>query len=213
MGLRLGGDLLKRRSPRLARRNVLGNVEAWHGGYGRDPHRLGLDFIMDVNERAGGPIAFCAICNLGLAQVLLGRQVWQMRIPLFESLEGLGDDPRAGALVRRAGQGLVELDDGGHAGILLRSVSAIQADYNRHLTAMIKEPPWLAGGRMSADPRSRSKPAYPRAPLGTPTSVGRPGSEEAGTLYRSFTSAANAPTRAYGRGFTPRGRFSRIPRG
>ncbi|KAA6184865.1 hypothetical protein F2Q65_11000 [Thiohalocapsa marina] len=54
----LAGDLLKRRSPRLAWRNVRGQWRARRGVHSLDPHRLGLDLIMDVNERAGRAVAF-----------------------------------------------------------------------------------------------------------------------------------------------------------
>lgn len=55
---RMVGDLLKRHSPRLAVRNVLGELEARKGLHTCDPYRKGLDFIMEVNERVGRSVAF-----------------------------------------------------------------------------------------------------------------------------------------------------------
>jgi hypothetical protein len=58
MPRRLAGDLLKRRSPVIAARNVVANLDARRGRHGRDPLRGGIDWIMDVNERAGRAVAF-----------------------------------------------------------------------------------------------------------------------------------------------------------
>jgi peptidoglycan/xylan/chitin deacetylase (PgdA/CDA1 family) len=55
---RVAGDLLKRRSPRRACRNALGEWQARRGDHAQDPHRRGLELIMSVNERAGRPAAF-----------------------------------------------------------------------------------------------------------------------------------------------------------
>ena len=54
----LAGDLLKRRSPSLAWRNLRGQWRARRGDHSLDPHRQGLEHIMAVNERAGRPAAF-----------------------------------------------------------------------------------------------------------------------------------------------------------
>ncbi len=54
----LGGDLLKRRSLTLAWQNWRGYRRAQRGLPHDDPHLAGLAFIMDVNERAGRPVAF-----------------------------------------------------------------------------------------------------------------------------------------------------------
>ncbi|AGA88901.1 hypothetical protein Thimo_0024 [Thioflavicoccus mobilis 8321] len=58
MGLRLASDLLKRRSPTRAWRNWRGQWWARRGDHSQDPHRIGLEFIMDINERAGRAAAF-----------------------------------------------------------------------------------------------------------------------------------------------------------
>ncbi|MFP4280976.1 MAG: polysaccharide deacetylase family protein [Halochromatium sp.] len=55
---RLAADLLKRRSLPQAARTLRGTRDAWHGDDSLDPHRQGLGYIMDVNERAGRPVAF-----------------------------------------------------------------------------------------------------------------------------------------------------------
>ena len=57
----LAGDLLKRRAPGLAWRNLRGQWRARRGDHRLDPHRAGLAHIMDVNERAGRAVAFCFI--------------------------------------------------------------------------------------------------------------------------------------------------------
>ncbi|WP_201220474.1 polysaccharide deacetylase family protein, partial [Halochromatium roseum] len=54
----LAADLLKRRSPSLAWRNLRGQWRARRGDYSLDPHRLGLEHIMDLNERASRAVAF-----------------------------------------------------------------------------------------------------------------------------------------------------------
>ena len=54
----LAGDLLKRRSPSLAWRNLRGQWRARRGDHSLDPHRQGLEFIMQTNERAGRAVAF-----------------------------------------------------------------------------------------------------------------------------------------------------------
>ncbi|MHA7816754.1 MAG: polysaccharide deacetylase family protein [Pseudohaliea sp.] len=82
---RIGGDLLKRRSPALARRSMRAWWNARGGDYSLDPHRLGLDYIMEVNERAGRRVAFYFIAaNTDL------------RLDTHTSL----DDPRMRALLR-----------------------------------------------------------------------------------------------------------------
>ena len=58
MGRRLAGDLLKRRSLVLAYQNLMAHGRAWRGDYSVDPHRSAIDWIMDVNERAGRTVAF-----------------------------------------------------------------------------------------------------------------------------------------------------------
>ncbi len=55
---RLVGDLLKRRSPSQAWRNLRSQWRASHGDHSLDPHRDGIDFIMETNERAGRAVAF-----------------------------------------------------------------------------------------------------------------------------------------------------------
>jgi len=55
---RVGGDLLKRRSLQSAVRSVVGSWYARRGDHRRDPHRQGLDFIMETNERVGRSVAF-----------------------------------------------------------------------------------------------------------------------------------------------------------
>jgi hypothetical protein len=60
---RVGGDLLKRRSPSNAARTVVGTWFARKGDYHLDPHRNGLDYIMDVNEQADRSVAFYFIAE------------------------------------------------------------------------------------------------------------------------------------------------------
>lgn len=55
---RMGGDILRRHSLSKAWRNARGYWNACKGRHGQDPHRQGLAFIMDVNERAGCTVAF-----------------------------------------------------------------------------------------------------------------------------------------------------------
>ncbi|HMO15171.1 MAG TPA: polysaccharide deacetylase family protein [Pirellulaceae bacterium] len=55
---RFAGDLLKRRSPKMAWGSIWGSAGARRGRYEHDPFRNGLKFIMDVNERAGRAAAF-----------------------------------------------------------------------------------------------------------------------------------------------------------
>lgn len=55
---RLAGDLIKCRSPRLSGRNLLSLWRARRGDDTADPHRAAIDWIMDVNERAGRAVAF-----------------------------------------------------------------------------------------------------------------------------------------------------------
>lgn len=54
----LGGDLFKRRASALAWRNMRGQWRAWRGDFSADPHRAAIDWIMDINERAGRSVAF-----------------------------------------------------------------------------------------------------------------------------------------------------------
>lgn len=58
MGRRLAGDLLKRRSTLLACNNLNAGWRAWRGDYSADPNRSAIDWIMEVNERAGRAVAF-----------------------------------------------------------------------------------------------------------------------------------------------------------
>lgn len=58
MGRRLAGDLLKRRSTVLACNNFKAGWRAWRGDYSADPNRSAIDWIMEVNERAGRTVAF-----------------------------------------------------------------------------------------------------------------------------------------------------------
>ncbi|KAF0279732.1 MarR family transcriptional regulator [Spiribacter aquaticus] len=60
---RVGGDLLKRRSPSNAARTVVGAWFARKGDYHLDPHRNGLQYIMDVNEQADRSVAFYFIAE------------------------------------------------------------------------------------------------------------------------------------------------------
>lgn len=55
---RVGGDLLKRRSAGLAWQTITNHRRATRGDFSTDPHRRAIDWIMDVNERAGRPAAF-----------------------------------------------------------------------------------------------------------------------------------------------------------
>jgi len=85
MPRRFAGDLLKRRAPAVAGRNALAAIEARWGRHARDPYRLGLEYIMQVNERAGHPAAFYFIP--------------EKTHPEFDKPVGL-DDPRMRALFR-----------------------------------------------------------------------------------------------------------------
>ena len=60
---RAGGDLLKRRSPGNAARTVVGSWLARRGNHHLDPHRNGLEFIMDVNEQADRSVGFYFIAE------------------------------------------------------------------------------------------------------------------------------------------------------
>jgi hypothetical protein len=55
---RFAADMMRRRAPRLATRNLRGQWRARRGDHSGDPHRAGLQYIMDVNERAGRAVAF-----------------------------------------------------------------------------------------------------------------------------------------------------------
>lgn len=52
------GDLLKRRSPRLAVRKLHTRVRASLGDFSGDPHLDTIDWMMDENERVGNRMAF-----------------------------------------------------------------------------------------------------------------------------------------------------------
>ena len=54
----LAGNLVKRRAPGLAWRNLRGQWRARRGDHHLDPHRDGLAHIMDVNERPVRAVAF-----------------------------------------------------------------------------------------------------------------------------------------------------------
>ncbi|MFP3982441.1 MAG: polysaccharide deacetylase family protein [Desulfurivibrionaceae bacterium] len=60
---RIGGDLLRRRSPRKAARTVVGSWLCRRGVHRLDPHRDGLEYIMDVNEQAGRSVGFYFIAE------------------------------------------------------------------------------------------------------------------------------------------------------
>lgn len=64
----LGGDILKRRSPTVAARNVRAAIRAQQGDLGSDPHWHGLQWIMDINEQAGNKVAFYFIPEITDAQ-------------------------------------------------------------------------------------------------------------------------------------------------
>jgi hypothetical protein len=83
---RLAADLLRRRSPSLAWRNLRGQLLARWGDHSLDPHRLGLDYIMDRNERAGLAVAFNFIS--------------ENTHPRLDNRVSL-DDPRLRALLRQ----------------------------------------------------------------------------------------------------------------
>ena len=55
---RVGGDIIKRRSPKAAMRSIVGKWYASRGEDRFDAHRAGTEFIMDTNERAGRAVAF-----------------------------------------------------------------------------------------------------------------------------------------------------------
>jgi hypothetical protein len=55
---RVGGDIIKRRSPKAAMRSIVGKWYATRGDDRFDAHRSGTEFIMDTNERAGRAVAF-----------------------------------------------------------------------------------------------------------------------------------------------------------
>jgi peptidoglycan/xylan/chitin deacetylase (PgdA/CDA1 family) len=52
------GDLLKQCSPALAWENLTGQWRSYRGDDSLDPYRTAIDWIMDVNERAGHQVAF-----------------------------------------------------------------------------------------------------------------------------------------------------------
>jgi hypothetical protein len=54
----VGGDIIKRRSPKAAMRSIVGKWYATRGDDRFDAHRSGTEFIMDTNERAGRAVAF-----------------------------------------------------------------------------------------------------------------------------------------------------------
>ncbi|RZU99599.1 polysaccharide deacetylase family protein [Spiribacter vilamensis] len=82
---RAGGDLLKRGSPGGAARTVVGSWLARRGDHRLDPHRNGLEFIMDVNEQVGRSVGFYFIA--------------EKTDPRFDKPVSL-DDPRIRSLFR-----------------------------------------------------------------------------------------------------------------
>lgn len=83
---RLLGDLLKRRAPGTAIRNLQGSWHARRGHHELDPYWYALDWIMDVNEAAGRPVAFYFIP--------------ENTDPRYDQSTSL-DDPRMRDLLRR----------------------------------------------------------------------------------------------------------------
>ena len=54
----IGNDLLKHRSIMLAYQAWVSNWHARRGDYALDPHRIGVDWIMDINEQIRQKVAF-----------------------------------------------------------------------------------------------------------------------------------------------------------
>lgn len=61
--LRMGGDFLIRRSPHLAFQTLGSSWRVRRGDYSRDPYLNAIDWIMEVNERAGNRVAFYFIAD------------------------------------------------------------------------------------------------------------------------------------------------------
>jgi len=55
---RFAGDVLIRRSPTLALNHLRGALEARGHRYSRDPYRVALDWIMDINESSSNKVSF-----------------------------------------------------------------------------------------------------------------------------------------------------------
>ncbi|MDZ4255619.1 MAG: polysaccharide deacetylase family protein [Sulfuritalea sp.] len=55
---RLGGDLMKRHSLSMAARSLSIGMRTLQGDFSSDPYFTALDWIMDVNEKAGNRVAF-----------------------------------------------------------------------------------------------------------------------------------------------------------
>jgi hypothetical protein len=88
---RMGDDILKRRSPAMAARNMLNAWRTNRGDLSADPDWNGLQWIMEANERAGHAVAFYFIPTITDAR--------------FEQPISL-DDPRMRTLLRQiAGRG------------------------------------------------------------------------------------------------------------
>jgi len=54
----MAGDLLKRKSPVKALRNLNHHLQVRRGNYSKDPYISAINWIMDVNEAAGNKVAF-----------------------------------------------------------------------------------------------------------------------------------------------------------
>ncbi len=61
MARRAAGDVLRRQSLLALLETTVGTWRARRGDHSRDSHRQGIDFIMDINERAGREAAFYLI--------------------------------------------------------------------------------------------------------------------------------------------------------
>lgn len=61
---RLGADVIKRKSLRSLSHNIIGSFYSALNLYQFDANRMGIDFIMDSNERAGRSVAFYFIPHL-----------------------------------------------------------------------------------------------------------------------------------------------------
>ncbi len=54
----VGGDLVRRKSPVLATKSAINYIASRFGNYSFDPYLSAIDWIMDINERAGNIVAF-----------------------------------------------------------------------------------------------------------------------------------------------------------
>ena len=75
--------------------------------------------LLDVGLELGANLLDLFLqAQLGLPQMALRGKVRQVRIALFQALDGLGNDARTGALVGGGDQSFVEGDVGGHGRIM-----------------------------------------------------------------------------------------------